>query len=113
MRIAAEATASDHPAHEWVKEHYEGVENWLTDAVRTGIARGEFAADTPVDFLVRSTIAILDGKPIGAVPKKDYAVSPGSHTILFINSEKNLRKSITVNVADGESKPAFTKLEDQ
>ncbi|HKN51040.1 MAG TPA: TetR/AcrR family transcriptional regulator [Amycolatopsis sp.] len=61
VRIAAEATASDHPAHEWVKEHYEGVENWLTDAVRTGIARGEFAADTPVDFLVRSTIAILDG----------------------------------------------------
>ncbi len=61
---------------------------------------------------VAGTIAILDGKPIGAVPKKDFAVSPGSHTILFINSEKSLRKSITVTVGDGESKPAFTKLDE-
>ncbi len=61
---------------------------------------------------VAGTIAILDGRPIGAVPKKDFAVSAGPHTILFINSEKSLRKSITVNVAEGESKPAFTKLDE-
>ena len=61
---------------------------------------------------VAGTIAILDGKPIGAVPKKDYAVTPGSHTIMFINSEKSLRKTITVTVGDGESKPAFTKLDE-
>jgi hypothetical protein len=46
------------------------------------------------------------------VPKKDYAVTPGSHTIMFINSEKSLRKTITVTVGDGESKPAFTKLDE-
>jgi AcrR family transcriptional regulator len=61
VRLAAEATEPGHPAHTWLREHYEGIENWLTDAVRTGIERGEFSEDTPVDAVVRTTIAVLDG----------------------------------------------------
>jgi hypothetical protein len=29
--------------------------------VRTGIERGEFSENTPVDIVVRTTIAVLDG----------------------------------------------------
>lgn len=61
VRLAAEATEPGHPAHTWLREHYEGIENWLTDAVQTGIERGEFSEDTPVDIVVRTTIAVLDG----------------------------------------------------
>jgi serine/threonine-protein kinase len=56
------------------------------------------------------TIVLLDGKPLGPVPKKDVSVSAGSHTLLFINSEQGLKKSVTVNVGAGESKNVIAKL---
>lgn len=61
VRLAAEAIEPGHPAHGWVQDHYASTTAWLTDAVRTGQARGEIRQDTPVDTLVRVTIAVLDG----------------------------------------------------
>lgn len=61
VRLAAEATEPAHPAHTWVDEHYRGLRRWLTEAVRTGQERGEIAADAPVDSVVRTTIAVIDG----------------------------------------------------
>ena len=34
VRLAAEAIEPSHPAHTWIREHYEGTRNWLTDAVQ-------------------------------------------------------------------------------
>ncbi|WP_086666072.1 TetR/AcrR family transcriptional regulator [Lentzea kentuckyensis] len=61
VRLAAEGTEPSHPAHAWVKQHYASIRTWLTAAVRTGQERGEIAAEAPVDTLVRTTIAVIDG----------------------------------------------------
>ena len=55
---------------------------------------------------------VLDGKPIGVTPQLHVVVSPGSHTIMFVNSEQSLKKTITVDVKAGETKAAFAKLRD-
>ncbi len=61
VRLAAEGIEPSHPAHTWIREHYEGTRNWLTDAVKAGVERGEFAADAPVTTIVRTTVAVMDG----------------------------------------------------
>jgi serine/threonine-protein kinase len=64
-----------------------------------------------INSLPASTV-VLDGKPLGATPRLKVSVSPGSHTILFVNSELSLKKSINVDVKAGETKAAFAKLRD-
>ncbi|UKA60533.1 TetR/AcrR family transcriptional regulator [Arthrobacter sp. FW306-2-2C-D06B] len=61
VKMAAEAVEEDHPAHEWLENRYAAMKEWLTDAVRFGQVRGEIVSDAPVDHLVRTTIAVLDG----------------------------------------------------
>jgi serine/threonine-protein kinase len=62
-----------------------------------------------INSLPASTV-VLDGKPLGPTPKLKVSVSPGSHTILFVNAEQSLKKSISVEVKAGETKAAFAKL---
>jgi serine/threonine-protein kinase len=59
---------------------------------------------------IPASSVVLDGKPIGNTPKVKVSVTPGTHTVLFINSEQGLKKSITVTVGAGETKPAIAKL---
>ncbi|MFS8097645.1 TetR/AcrR family transcriptional regulator [Lentzea alba] len=61
VRLAAEAIEPGHPAHAWVREHYDSIRNWLTDAVHIGQERGEISEDAPVGTIVRTTIAVIDG----------------------------------------------------
>ncbi|MBL8611040.1 MAG: protein kinase [Myxococcales bacterium] len=53
---------------------------------------------------------VLDGKPLGPTPQVKVKVTPGNHTVLFINSEQQLKKTISVSVGAGETKAAFAKL---
>ncbi len=62
-----------------------------------------------INSLPASSI-VLDGKPIGVTPQAHVTVSPGTHTIMFVNSEQSLKKTITVDVKAGETKAAFAKL---
>ncbi|MBX3207036.1 MAG: PEGA domain-containing protein [Labilithrix sp.] len=62
-----------------------------------------------INSLPASSI-VLDGKPIGVTPQTHVTVSPGTHTIMFVNSEQSLKKTITVDVKAGETKAAFAKL---
>ncbi len=55
---------------------------------------------------------VLDGKPIGQTPKKGYGVSAGSHTIVFVNAEQGLKKTVQISVNAGETKPVLMKLHD-
>jgi hypothetical protein len=64
-----------------------------------------------INSLPASSI-VLDGKPIGLTPQPHVAVAPGSHTIMFVNAEQSLKKTITVDVKAGETKAAFAKLRD-
>jgi serine/threonine-protein kinase len=62
-----------------------------------------------INSLPASTV-VLDGKPLGPTPRLHVQVTPGSHTILFVNAEQSLKKSISVTVGTGETKAAFAKL---
>lgn len=64
-----------------------------------------------INSLPASTV-VLDGKPLGPTPKIKVSVTPGAHTIMFVNAEQSLKKSITVDVKAGETKAAFAKLRD-
>jgi hypothetical protein len=75
------------------------------------------AATTPPDtsggqaFLninsIPASSIILDGKPIGSTPKLKFAVSPGAHSVLFVNPDQNFKKQISVSVGSGETKAAI------
>ncbi len=62
-----------------------------------------------INSLPASSI-VLDGKPIGVTPQAHVVVTPGSHTVMFVNAEQSLKKTITVEVKAGETKAAFAKL---
>jgi serine/threonine-protein kinase len=64
-----------------------------------------------INSLPASSI-MLDGKAIGSTPQPHVVVTPGSHTVTFVNSELSLKKTITVVVTAGESKAAFARLRD-
>jgi serine/threonine-protein kinase len=53
---------------------------------------------------------VLDGKSLGTTPKVHISVSPGTHTIKFVNADQGLTKTISVTVGAGETKPAVAKL---
>jgi serine/threonine-protein kinase len=53
---------------------------------------------------------ILDGKTLGLTPRVHVSVTPGSHTVKFMDSDDGLTKTIFVNVGAGETKPAVAKL---
>jgi serine/threonine protein kinase len=57
-----------------------------------------------------ASLVILDGKPLGNTPKLHVSVKAGDHTVVFVNSEQSLKKSMTVTVAAGETKPVIGKL---
>ena len=61
-----------------------------------------------LNSLPSSTVSV-DGKTVGTTPTQ-VAVTPGSHSVTFVNAELSLKKSITVDVKQGETKPAFAKL---
>ncbi|MDB4942327.1 MAG: serine/threonine protein kinase [Labilithrix sp.] len=55
---------------------------------------------------------LLDGKPLGPTPRVKVSVTPGTHTVLFVNAEESLKKSVSVTVAAGETKAVTAKLRD-
>jgi hypothetical protein len=59
---------------------------------------------------IPASSVVLDGKPIGNTPKVHVTVTPGTHSVLFVNAEQGLKKQITVSVGAGETKPAIAKL---
>lgn len=61
VRVSAEATEPNHPANQWMLDHYTSMREWLSRAVEEGKRTGEIHPDAPVQAIVRNTIAILDG----------------------------------------------------
>jgi serine/threonine-protein kinase len=59
-----------------------------------------------------ASTVLLDGKPLGPTPRVKVAVTPGTHTVLFVNAEESLKKSVSVTIAAGETKAVSAKLRD-
>ena len=59
-----------------------------------------------------ASTVLLDGKPLGPTPRVKVAVTAGTHTVLFVNAEESLKKSVSVTVAAGETKAVSAKLRD-
>jgi len=57
-----------------------------------------------------SSAVILDGKPLGQTPQLKISVPAGDHTVTFINSDQNLKKTVKVTVSAGDTKPVIAKL---
>ena len=89
------------------KESSDGDDSPKPKKVSSAEATGETALK--INSLPASSI-VLDGKPIGVTPQAHVTVTPGSHTVMFVNSEESLKKTITVEVKAGETKAAFAKL---
>jgi hypothetical protein len=74
------------------------------------------AAATGEAFLninsIPASSVVLDGKPIGNTPKLRISVTPGAHTVTFINSDQGLKKQVSVTVGAGETKVAMARLRD-
>jgi serine/threonine-protein kinase len=52
---------------------------------------------------------ILDGRPLGATPKMNVSVTPGTHTVIFVHAEHG-RKAKSVTVAAGKTVPVVVKF---
>jgi len=52
---------------------------------------------------------LLDGRPMGQTPKMGVSVAPGSHTVMFVNSEHG-RKSKSVTVEAGKTQTVVVKF---
>ena len=53
---------------------------------------------------------VLDGTPLGPTPKLGVTVQSGKHTVLFINTDQDLRKKVEIVVKAGETKTVAQKL---
>jgi serine/threonine-protein kinase len=58
---------------------------------------------------IPASSVILDGKPIGSTPKLKYRVSPGTHSLVFLNPEQGFKRQISVTVAAGETRAAISR----
>lgn len=59
-----------------------------------------------------ASTVLLDGRPLGPTPRVKVSVTPGTHTVLFVNAEESLKKSVSITVAAGETKAVSAKLRD-
>ncbi|MDR6318303.1 TetR/AcrR family transcriptional regulator [Actinoplanes couchii] len=59
--LAAEATAPDHPAHDFFRERYASVSRETTTAVRAAREEGDLPSGPPADRLAAGLIAVMDG----------------------------------------------------
>lgn len=62
--LSGEATAADHPGHQYFRQRYAWVRELTEEAVVEGQARGELRADLDATEVARTMIALLDGLQI-------------------------------------------------
>jgi AcrR family transcriptional regulator len=60
-RLAAEATAADHPAHAYFERHYRMARDHAVASFRALAARGELRAGTDPEHAALAFVALMDG----------------------------------------------------
>jgi len=61
MTMIGEAVAPEHPAHDWMVRHYEGVLGQLRDQLQADRERGLLREDAPIEPIARSMVSLMDG----------------------------------------------------
>lgn len=64
IKLSAEATSPDHPAHEYYQERYKSAVDLYTQAFATLAAHGEVNSDMPPEDLAVAFVAFTDGLQI-------------------------------------------------
>lgn len=59
--LSGEATAADHPGHDFFRRRYDDLRALIRDAVRRGQQDGELRPDLDAEQVARTMIALLDG----------------------------------------------------
>jgi AcrR family transcriptional regulator len=59
--LAAEATASDHPAHRFFQDRYDEVRRTATEGVRTAREQGTLPPGPPDALMAAGLLAVMDG----------------------------------------------------
>ncbi|UEJ83864.1 TetR/AcrR family transcriptional regulator [Brachybacterium halotolerans subsp. kimchii] len=79
--VTGEATTPDHPAHEWMLDHFEAVMESLTRCLRLDQEKGDVREDAPVERIARETVALMDGLQLQWLidPSVDMAEILGDH----------------------------------
>lgn len=79
--VTGEATTPDHPAHEWMLDHFEAVMESLMRCLRLDQEKGDVREDAPVERIARETVALMDGLQLQWLidPSVDMAEILGDH----------------------------------
>ncbi|MFE3289152.1 TetR/AcrR family transcriptional regulator [Rhodococcus sp. NPDC059234] len=59
--LSAEAATADHPAHAWARNRYRRIRSFIAEAIRAGIASGEFRSDVDPEAHAFRVVALMDG----------------------------------------------------
>ncbi|MFC9790845.1 TetR/AcrR family transcriptional regulator [Rhodococcus sp. NPDC127528] len=59
--LSAEAVTAGHPAHSWARNRYRRIRGFVADAIRAGIASGEFRSDIDPEAHAFRLVALMDG----------------------------------------------------
>jgi hypothetical protein len=62
--LAAEATNTEHPAHEFFQEHFAAAREVFARLIRRGQKAGEFRHDLPASELAALLLALFEGLQI-------------------------------------------------
>ncbi|WP_033318674.1 TetR/AcrR family transcriptional regulator [Streptomyces yerevanensis] len=84
--MAAEASASDHPAHEWFRDRYERVVTFLATAVRRDQDEGRISNRRHPELIAAALVALWDGLQLQWLidPRRDLiaGISAGLEDLL-------------------------------
>lgn len=69
--LSGEAVSQDHPANAWLQRHHARFKEQLKHHFETAIADGKLVEETPVDELIHTIIATMDGLQV------QWLVQPG------------------------------------
>ncbi|RVW11103.1 TetR/AcrR family transcriptional regulator [Prescottella agglutinans] len=59
--LSAESVTADHPAHDWARNRYRRIREFIAGGIRGGITSGEFRPDVDPEAHAFRLVAIMDG----------------------------------------------------
>lgn len=62
--MTGEAVDADHPAHDWLRRHYDSSLHLVCGALQRAVDDGRARPDTPIDRIARNCFALMDGLQI-------------------------------------------------
>lgn len=79
--MVGEAVTAEHPAHDWMRNHYDCALDVLLRDLRNGQRSGHVRADAPAETIARSVVALMDGLQVQWLlePEFDMAAALAAH----------------------------------